>query len=828
VDARIIIPCPGCRVGLRFPSDQGSLVVRCPRCGAEFEWQSGGIPAAFSPTQIAAPTPTGDRRKRRFSIAALALLALVVGIAVTSYSRHSGTRPPASRATVHTPQWVAISYRDLVDMSVITHSGKTVGELIGLLRGGRNASESGELQPFLETFSFVANEIVEAGQTSGGQPMVSAISEYPPGAPQPAWAALLREGRYQVFIGDGRARVFLQGQQPVGLFERDHGVIRHPLLAAMERGLHEQLQVEIHAFENDYATQTLRLDLAPLLRTVGVVDLQPKKTALPIAGLSRLLARAGALEAAEIDDAGQLRLYAHSGSGETLAKTPQTIADLAVVYRAVFYNGQNPPYISLDQHEDNRRAKVNFGGLLEDTHVGSVVLEADKLFKTLSTGLDPNSRTSVVASIRATIPAFQTSNERDLRDDQVSAGDGRQTIRFWFYPDKIRTVTDGTIAAVESCQFFADAERMGDERPLGAAQRETLAHLNTNFEEYAHRFVPFKELLTVGRLMAIVNWLHSSAAATRVDLDDLLGVELPAFETQRATNKMLAVSAVATSGEGLREERGEVTVVLLDSLLNQESPTVTDDDLLNRALAVADLRDREDLLPASVIAARHAHEVASNALNARSDQLERLGRRIDTDRTGLDRTNEAAVLAFNALVGRYEALRRTYNAEVEAFNAESDRLSATSTSMRTIASVGGGINLEPQSFAPPVVAPQSPRLAAVRRAAARPNAPGSSLMRSEGTSNATSSVIDARWRPASLPSTTMSEGPAGETMYRLRTPGYFVDAVVRPQGQPSTLATSQYPAEVIIEGSVQAGQTVVLRRGRPIQGTPERPVWTAR
>lgn len=829
MDPLVVVPCPGCRVGLRFPTDRGTLVVECPECGSKFEWQPTPDPAVSAPP-LQPPQPSSGGRRRRVAVGVVVAALIVAGLAIarqqrqgTRTGRSSGTFRTTPAAIARTPRWMSISYRDLVDTSVITHSRKTVGQLLSDIAGGQSSAYAGELQPFLEPYSFVCNEIVDASRPGARQLLVSAVAEYPPASAQPAWAALLREGRYQVFIGDGLARVFLQGRDPAPLLERDLGVVRHPLAAALMSSSREAITLEVYAFENDYASQTIRLDLEPLVRQVTAADLGPRKPPLPVAGLASLLAMGGTLEAAEVDPSNQLRLYARPGGRETLAESPQTIADLAVVYRAVFYNGLNPPYISLDQHEDNRRAKVNFGGLLEDTHVGSVVLEADKLFKTLSTGLDPNSRAHVVASIKAVVPGFLTEDERGLRDVAVAA---RENIRYWFYPDRIRTVTDGSIAAVESCQFFADAERMGDKRPLGAAQRETMAHLNANFEEYAKRFPPFKELLTVGRLMAIVNWLHSSSAAARVDLDGLLGVELPAFETQRATQKMLAISAVASGGDGPFPERGEVTVIRLDSLLESQAPQTTDDEFLALAAAAFNLRDRENLLPARIAAARQAHDAADQALKSKKSDLDRLGRRIDVERIGLDRTDEASVDAFNALVSRYEALRRAYNSEVEAFNEEGERLNAISTSVRTIVSVGGGINLEPHNFAPPVVAPQSPRIAAVRRAAAEVSPSGSFLVRSAGAPEVPARVVDARWKPAALP--TAAAGRAGETIHRVRSSGYFVDAIVRPSGQPSTLATSQYPTEVIIQGTVEAGRTVLLRRGPPIQPSPERPVWTQR
>ena len=80
------------------------------------------------------------------------------------------------------------------------------------------------------------------------------------------------------------------------------------------------------------------------------------------------------LQAIEILRDGSFYLYGKKEAPPTLAGMPMTLSDLAVAYRAVFWPGYSEPYISLDKHEDNRFAKVNFGGLLKDTRIGKLVL----------------------------------------------------------------------------------------------------------------------------------------------------------------------------------------------------------------------------------------------------------------------------------------------------------------------------------------------------------------------------------------------------------------------------------------------------------------------
>lgn len=793
--------------------------------------QAGGMVRVAAPRPIvpSAAEPRDEREKARLDAA------------------------PASPAPSGA-RWISISYRRLLNTSLITHSGRTVGELLAVPADTRASDPTADLQPHLEPLSFVCSDLVTAHRPLDEMPYVNAVAGYPPGSAQPAWAALFREGLYQLFVNDKRARLFLKGTDPGRLLEQHRSVVRHALLAALDSMGRDRMEVEVYAYTNDYHNQTIRLDLQPVVEAVSRSDLGPSRIPLPLEGLGGLLERGGPLEALEIDNDGHMFLYAQAAGDKTVGGAPQSLADLAVVYRAVFHNGKNPPYISLDKHEDNRLAKVNFGGLLADTRVGSVVLEADKLFKTLSTGLHPGSRQNVIADVVRHVPGFLTEDDRSLQQSDSLVA---QCIRYWFYPDKIRTVTDGRIGAVETCQFFADAERMvdanskGASKPLGPAQRATIDHLNDHFEQYARVFRPFRELSTVGRMMALVNWLREADNSSKADLDGFLSVELPAVTTDRSTKKLLAASVASSIQSKHGRERGPVAVVALADLLDQMRPEAADDDLLARARAHMRAREWDDLLPPHARRLRTDLDVAERDLKGRQADQEALGARLERERAALDRSDSSAVNKFNALVDRHESLRLAYNEAVASFNGQREAFAKLVIETNTVVSVGGGINLEPQSFARPSRQADSPLLGAVR--AAR-EAKGSSsvregLVRSAPTAGEArrsrdgesagrwqraavgkqEGAIEGRWAKDGSSDAAIRKVPGRREMrYSVRTPTYFAETTLKPDERTTVIANSLYPAEIVAFGEVTPGGTVVLRRGREIRSSADTPVWGAR
>ncbi|MDO8806470.1 MAG: hypothetical protein Q7R35_18825 [Elusimicrobiota bacterium] len=110
-----------------------------------------------------------------------------------------------------------------------------------------------------------------------------------------------------------------------------------------------------------------------------------------------------------------------------------------------------------------RDTPSRWGGFLEDTAVGKVVLEADKRFKTITSGLDLNTYKDIRPATREHVPDFLTVSERAL----LSAGHNTDWVktRFWFYPDSIEVQTDKTkhFARIINPHFLAYAERSRDD-----------------------------------------------------------------------------------------------------------------------------------------------------------------------------------------------------------------------------------------------------------------------------------------------------------------------------------------------------------------------------
>ena len=96
-------------------------------------------------------------------------------------------------------------------------------------------------------------------------------------------------------------------------------------------------------------------------------------------------------------------------------------------------------------------------------------------------------------------------------------------------------------------RFTADAERIGkgfddlDSRrkraALTADVRENIRQINADHDSYAAAFPEIGDLAAVARLMAVSTWLKRSETS-RLDLDALLAVELPAASTPRALERI--------------------------------------------------------------------------------------------------------------------------------------------------------------------------------------------------------------------------------------------------------------------------------------------------
>ncbi|KPL14943.1 hypothetical protein AMJ74_02465 [candidate division WOR_3 bacterium SM1_77] len=445
---------------------------------------------------------------------------------------------------------VKIQYADLIDTAVITHSGLQLKLAI------QDPALTGEVQPHVDRYSCLLQYALELIVGPDQYPHHNLIDHYPVGSEQPAWVALLRSGKICVMIDNQHhARVFLPGYNAEIAYEDNYSIIRHCLTALVPDDGSE-LAVDVYAYQHDYTTSTLTLFLIPY--SFKSKDF-PKPTglvALNLSAINDFCNQGYELIGARLNREEGLVLYGRKGLKQTVDGKAVSIADFAVAYRATFHAGENRAYVSLDKHKDPIKAAVNFGGFLENTRIGQVVLDADKRFKTITTSFDYKSFDDMRDYTRQYVPSYLSVTERYYMNmEAFKKSAGWIGTRFWFYPDSIEVQTDNEFkyAVITKPRFLADAERSKDDFKslkdfekkkqllLPPSIRMSIDHLNDNYEQYASAYQEFKELEPIARFMGLCSWLYQ-AKPRWLDLDAFLSVRLPAHRTPTENLQLITCS----------------------------------------------------------------------------------------------------------------------------------------------------------------------------------------------------------------------------------------------------------------------------------------------
>jgi len=633
-----------------------------------------------------------------FMFLALALVSYQ-SISIDAGSIFSKTNPS---------NWITISYGKAVDKSTLTHSGERVGNVIQEIPS-YDDDFKGLIQQYLEPYSILCHDVLLYNIKPDTPPLINILAHYPIGSEQPAWVDLFREGHFQLYYNPQLIRIFLKGDNPENGFEKYQSVIRHPIQDLINSEHLSIKNIEVYVFNNDYAKTEIQVNIIPATFAINDIDLSPKHQPIDLGSIEEFLNHGVVLEAVEVDERNDIFFYGKSVSDQTIAGKPVSLSDIAVIYRAIFHYGYNAPYISLDTHEDNRYAKVNFGGHLENTRVGHVVLEADKLFKTLGTGIDPNTHEFVKSKITKHVPAFLTEDERGFLED---LNEGNTQIRYWFYPDEIGTVTDGSIGFVQKHQFIADAERMDVEVQLDNATRKTIDHLNNYFFQYEKAENTYKELNTVGRMMALVNWLKEMNIEDRAELDDLLSVKIPAFSTPEKTKKMLAITAIVCPKDldiTNKNVRNYTKTYYLSHLLDKYSSSTSDEEFLKIADNYFSQVDIAELyLPYKKL--EDQVDDYEHLINLNEKEIELLYDEIERKKDTLDRYSSSDIDQYNNLINKYNSLLENQESMINVYNAKVAELNSMNIITEVVFSIGGGISLNPKKFMQIVINKDSPAI----------------------------------------------------------------------------------------------------------------------
>jgi hypothetical protein len=680
-----------------------------------------------------------DGIARPSALAALTLILAVLippsGRASAAQSNETRVSPPAGLQGV---DWVRVDYAQLLDGSALVRTGQPLTAAV------REPGLRGTVQPFVDPYSYLLQYAVEMLNGPDALAHTSVTERYPAGVPQPAWVAIFRGGRVQaVADGEDHVRLFLEGTDPDAAYAQHYSVVRH-CLNALVPGDGRPLQVEVYAYQHDYAASELKLNTR--CSRLSGESFPSKKKELDLAGLSRFFAEGSVLEGAQLSRTEGLVLYGRPGKRLSLRGERLSLADLAVAYRAAFHAGDNQAFVSLDEHADVTRATVNFGGFLEDTRMGSVVLEADKRLKTITGGLDPNTYRDLRQVTRGRIPSFMSASERDLAAGGTGPEGGWIAARLWLYPDKAGVETDPNyeFAAITHPRFTADAERsrkrfVSGDGPEPAASaispgtREVIEHFNAHYAEYAEAFPELDELSTVARLMALVSWLRQ-ASPDWLDLDSLLAVELPACTTERERVNLLTATVVSCPAE----EHVDAAYVAANAKLLHLTPVLdrsireyfktsgqlasylriprgapadaTGDDEVRAAEMLAQqgaepvrslIRSRQDLraLAEYGVGAGEAGASSRSASAAEIESIERDLGRLEAELAAVKGQLATAEGAeYNRLVDRHNALVKEHSALVSRHREHVLGYNAAQVRTTAVMEIAGGVDLDPRSF----------------------------------------------------------------------------------------------------------------------------------
>ena len=742
---KTVISCPKCDVGLRIPENLGNVEIKCPSCGWQFLWnESHGI---FYERQISTPESYSFLKKVKNNTLAIAIGIIVVGIIVyLNYTPKEKIVPPSTSRSLQTnvnnepKKWITINYSNLLDPNAIIRTGQTLRAALS------DPHLKGAIQPFVDHFSRLLQPAIEMTFGPDSLPFSNVVDFYPEGSIQPAWVGIMRGGRILVSSdNNGHARVFLLGDNPKSLYMKYQSVVRHCLNGLIPTD-GSKLAVEVYAYKNDYINSQLKLNLKPYVFISS--HFSSSKLPIDLAGLDEFFKSGAQLEGANLNRNGGLVLFGKEVPNQTIANSSVSLSDFAVAYRAVFHAGDNEAFISLDPHKDPTKVTVNFGGFLENTRVGSVVLESDKRFKTITSGLDPNSHKDIRNYTRQFIPSFLSVSEQDLLRRDFSTGGKWIGTRFWFYPDSIGIETDFNYdyAIITKPQFTADAERSKEDfispeefekkkkAYLSPSIRRNIDHLNNNYVDYAFAFQEIRELGVIARLMGICSWLYD-AKPNWLDLDALLSVELPPFKTERERTQLMAASFVSY----LEADEIDYDYIKTKSQIIYLTPILEKKvgDYFNNPINVSKFlcekngidQDRHNIYQeeGSTIFNSNFNKQVKSIIKTKIDlkalamyasdnidisppqNVDFVIREIDDNKAMLDKLESeidiikmkmenASIWEYNSLVSEHNQMVEQYETLWQKYNQNVDYYNQLDVEFPQIVEIGGGINLEPRNF----------------------------------------------------------------------------------------------------------------------------------
>lgn len=241
-------------------------------------------------------------------------------------------------------------------------------------------------------------------------------------------------------------------------------------------------------------------------------DPAPKVGGVYLDQIATVLGELGGISGMMFDEAsGQLILL-----GEADTRLPRIRPHiLAAAIRAAYTDSPHAPGMTIDPDPRNPTGPtmlVRFFGNTENTKLGWIMFECDRLMKGYSVGVDNLTGRPFVSSV----PGYRSMAAMQFEDRTTSP---HLWNRFWLVPEPIsaRAASDGALAFIDPPRMRVRTETMrwanGRLVPAGGAidhhAEAFAAHMTAQYRDYAAEHPVFAELEEVTAAAALAQWMKA-------------------------------------------------------------------------------------------------------------------------------------------------------------------------------------------------------------------------------------------------------------------------------------------------------------------------------
>jgi RHS repeat-associated protein len=186
---------------------------------------------------------------------------------------------------------------------------------------------------------------------------------------------------------------------------------------------------------------------------------------------------------------------------------------LAEAIRAVYKPSATEPGMTIDpmpQDPHGPLMVVQFFGNTENTRIGNIMFESDRIMKGLSVGRDNLTKEIVLSAV----PGYRSVTRMSLEDPKASQG---LWSRFWLVPEPVtaRVSADGNSVLFDPIRIRVKTETMrwaGGKLVPARGTRDPhaeafAAHLTEHYDKFAREYPAFAELKQVTQAVSLAKWM---------------------------------------------------------------------------------------------------------------------------------------------------------------------------------------------------------------------------------------------------------------------------------------------------------------------------------